>query len=215
MRYIRHGVNNGGKDDWRTPFQLLRELDNEFDFTVDAAADADNAVCDRYWDAEADALIQSWEGERVFCNPPFSMTADFLTKAGEADLSIFVIAARTQATYFLSGVFANPHCHEIRFLHRGVKFIHPARLESVRSPLPICVVVFRKEHCAGDKRVTVACADSGKELCTVAGRKPGKPSTHTFSIKDKVIQDFRRGIKVGELVERHKVSRATIYRWVR
>ncbi|MDU6434369.1 MAG: DNA N-6-adenine-methyltransferase [Pantoea sp.] len=113
FRYIRHGVNNGGKDDWRTPFQLLKELDNEFDFTVDAAADADNAVCDRYWDADADALKQTWKGERVFCNPPFSMTADFLAKAGEADLSIFVIAARTQATYFLSGVFANPHCEVV------------------------------------------------------------------------------------------------------
>lgn len=155
---------------------MLKELDNEFDFTVDAAADADNAVCDRYWDD--DALKQSWKGERVFWNPPFSMTADFLTKAGEADLSIFVIAARPQATYFLSGVFSNPQCHEIRFLCRGVKCIHPAQLESFRSPLPIYVVVFRKEQCAGDKRITVACADSGKELCTVAGRKPGKPSTH-------------------------------------
>lgn len=34
-RWIRHGVNNGGKDNWKTPFQLLQSLDNEFDFTID------------------------------------------------------------------------------------------------------------------------------------------------------------------------------------
>ncbi|MCT1471870.1 phage N-6-adenine-methyltransferase [Klebsiella pneumoniae] len=76
-RWIRHGVNNGGRDDWKTPFQLLQSLDNEFDFTIDLAADNINRVCDRYYSEQDDALLQSWKGERGFCNPPFSKTEQF------------------------------------------------------------------------------------------------------------------------------------------
>ena len=65
-RWIRHGVNNGGKDDWKTPFQLLQSLDNEFDFTIDLAADNINRVCDRYYSEQDDALLQSWKGSEDF-----------------------------------------------------------------------------------------------------------------------------------------------------
>lgn len=65
-RWIRHGVNNGGRDDWKTPFQLLQSLDNEFDFTIDLAADNINRVCDRYYSEQDDALLQSWKGSEHF-----------------------------------------------------------------------------------------------------------------------------------------------------
>ncbi|HBZ8802878.1 TPA: adenine methyltransferase, partial [Klebsiella pneumoniae] len=91
-RWIRHGVNNGGKNDWKTPFQLLQSLDTEFDFTIDLAADNINRVCDRYYSEQDDALLQSWKGERGFCNPPFSKTEQFLAKARECDIAAFIVA---------------------------------------------------------------------------------------------------------------------------
>ena len=100
------------------PFQLLQSLDNEFDFTIDLAADNSNSVCDRYYSQQDDALKQSRNAERGLCNPPFSKTEEFLSKAGECDIAAFIVAARTQTSYFLKQVFGNPHCWEIRFLHR-------------------------------------------------------------------------------------------------
>ena len=56
---------------WRTPAALYRALDKEFSFTIDVAADAENALVDRFVERETDALKISWAGERVFCNPPY------------------------------------------------------------------------------------------------------------------------------------------------
>ncbi|TXW48590.1 adenine methyltransferase [Klebsiella pneumoniae] len=215
--YGLNGVFNGGSDSWGTPIELFDSLNAEFNFTIDAAANKFNALCDRYYTEEDDSLKQSWKGEVVFCNPPYSRTGDFLAKAKEADIAVYVVGVRTQASYFLHNVFASPFCYEIRFLHRGVAFIPPdgGRDNSIRSALPICVLVYRNIPRTGDIKISVSCADSGKHLLDVAGRSPGKPSLHEYSTKDAVIQAHRKGAKVAELVERYAVSRATIYRWVK
>jgi len=57
--------------DWGTPLWLFAMLDEEFEFTLDAAASATNALCEKFYTKEQDALAQSWEGESVFINPPF------------------------------------------------------------------------------------------------------------------------------------------------
>lgn len=215
--YGLNGVHNGGSDSYGTPIELFESLDAEFKFTIDAAANKFNALCDRYWTEEDDALKQDWKGEVVFCNPPYSRAGEFLAKAKEAKTAVMVVGVRTQASYFLHQVFANPHCHEIRFLHRGVAFIPPdgGREKSIRSALPICVLVYRNTPRTGDMTIRVYCADSGAHLLDVAGRSPGQPSKHDYKIKDAVIQAHRKGAKVGELVERFGVSKATIYRWVK
>ncbi|HFN0651430.1 helix-turn-helix domain-containing protein [Klebsiella quasipneumoniae subsp. quasipneumoniae] len=215
--YGLNGVFNGGSDSWGTPIELFDSLNAEFNFTIDAAANKFNALCDRYWTEDDDALKQDWNGEVIFCNPPYSRTGEFLAKGKEAKLSVFVVGVRTQATYFLHQVFANPYCHEIRFLHRGVAFIPPdgGREKSVRSALPICVIVYRNTPRTGDIKISVACADTGTHLLDVTGRSPGQPSKHDYKIRDAVIQAHRKGAKVADLVERFGVSRATIYRWVK
>jgi phage N-6-adenine-methyltransferase len=47
-------------------------LHERFQFTIDAAASIENARLPRYWTEDDDALSQSWAGERVWCNPPYS-----------------------------------------------------------------------------------------------------------------------------------------------
>lgn len=59
-------------DEYSTPQWLFETLDREFHFTLDAAAVPENAKCERYFTPDQDGLSQSWAGERVWCNPPFS-----------------------------------------------------------------------------------------------------------------------------------------------
>ena len=59
------------KDDWETPQSLFDQLDEEFHFTLDAASNDQNAKCEHHYTVENSGLEHSWEGETVFCNPPY------------------------------------------------------------------------------------------------------------------------------------------------
>lgn len=68
-------------DDRATPPDLFRWLDDRHHFTVDVAASAANAKCPRYFTRDTDGLAQSWAGESVWCNPPFSGIKPWVQKA--------------------------------------------------------------------------------------------------------------------------------------
>ncbi len=68
-----------GNDEFCTPDYIFRQLDNIFNFEVDAAATIFNRKCDISY---CDALKSDWIG-RTFCNPPFSQKAEFIKKAHE------------------------------------------------------------------------------------------------------------------------------------
>jgi site-specific DNA-methyltransferase (adenine-specific) len=81
------------KDGTATPQWLFDQLEERViqltgqGFAIDAAAEAWNAKCDRYYDEETDALKQDWSAwPTVFCNPPFSaeLISKFVAKAVEA-----------------------------------------------------------------------------------------------------------------------------------
>ncbi|EMY8419837.1 DNA methylase, partial [Escherichia coli] len=132
---IHIGRYHGGSDDWRTPYHLFRNIHREFSFSIDGAATKHDTLLPRFTD---DIHNQSWVGERVFCNPPYSDIPSFLLKSSEADLAVFLIPYRPQTIYWLKHIFTNPLCHEIRILHRAVKYLPPAghnRLV-IRSPFP-------------------------------------------------------------------------------
>lgn len=67
-------------DDRRTPRELFDPLNEEFGFTLDAAASEANALTDAYYDLEADGLSQAWHGV-VWCNPPYSDLRPWVEKA--------------------------------------------------------------------------------------------------------------------------------------
>lgn len=68
-------------NDRRTPDAMFTRLNAAHRFTIDVAASHENAKCARYFTADDDALIQSWAGERVWCNPPFGDLAPWVIKA--------------------------------------------------------------------------------------------------------------------------------------
>lgn len=103
--HILIGKHHGGSDYWRTPFLLFRNLHGEFSFTLDGAATEHDTLLPRFTDNIGN---QSWNGERVFCNPPYSNIKTFLSKASEADLAVFLIPHRPHTTYWLNHIYANP-----------------------------------------------------------------------------------------------------------
>lgn len=143
-----------GQTIWRTPEPLFRALHQEFDFTLDAAADDGNAVCDRWLDAERDALAQSWHGERVFCNPPYGRELDrWLQKAVEeaqvhGALVVMLLPARTGNAWFHRWVL--PHA-EVRFLRGRQNFTLGGSGRS-NAPFDSMVVIFRP-YSAGERRI--------------------------------------------------------------
>lgn len=54
---------------------FFNELDKEFAFTLDPCGDKSRVLKEDMitWDISDDGLSQSWQGHRVFCNPPYSL----------------------------------------------------------------------------------------------------------------------------------------------
>lgn len=73
-------------DDRGTPQKFFADLDAEFHFDIDAAADEHNHKCELYYGKggiEFDALEADWAGMVVFLNPPYSSAGAFIAKARE------------------------------------------------------------------------------------------------------------------------------------
>lgn len=119
-------------DDRRSPRELFDPLHAEFAFTVDAAASADNALLPRYWTRVSDGLAQPWDGERVWCNPPYSAIQDWVYKAdgevttGGCPLVVMLLPAdRTEQPWWQDVI--EPRRDRglgiaTRFIRRRVKF---------------------------------------------------------------------------------------------
>lgn len=84
-------------DRWATPSDVFQAWNARADFTVDAAAEAGNALVARFF---PNGLRASWEGERVWCNPPYSAIDPWIHKADESALAVFLVPARTDRPWF-------------------------------------------------------------------------------------------------------------------
>lgn len=137
---LHSGMFTSARDDWRTPPKVFDPLNAEFGFTLDAAATADNALLERYCSPEDSGLLNSWVGERVWCNPPYgSGLAAWVAKlaSGEADVAVGFIPARTDTRYFHDLILVKA---EIRFLRGRVKFVGAKS----SAPFPSMICVWRK-----------------------------------------------------------------------
>lgn len=68
-------------DDRSTRPEIFDPLNAEHGFTLDAAASKDNAKCSKYFTIKENGLEQSWCGEVVWCNPPYSNLKAWVAKA--------------------------------------------------------------------------------------------------------------------------------------
>lgn len=122
---INSGLFSSNREDWETPHELFEQLHREFGFTVDAASTDENAKIERHYTEENDGLIQSWEGETVFCNPPYGRKiAAWVKKAYEESRKpnttvVLVIPSRTDTSYFHDYLYGKA---ELRFVRGRLSF---------------------------------------------------------------------------------------------
>jgi hypothetical protein len=151
-----------GTGEWRTPPDLFARLNERFQFTYDAFASHENALCDKYSTIAGtfrkypgayahergtlagveeidslDGLHQDWDRRRVWMNPPYGrgILAQAMEKAA---------ASRNSASIIVALIPANTDTgwwHEhvkpyatVHFLQKRVKFIDPVTGEPGGSP---------------------------------------------------------------------------------
>lgn len=134
---------SSGKDDWETPPAFFTDLNREFHFTIDVAADEHNYKCERFYTERDDGLLQDWGGETVWCNPPYSRGQQdlFVKKAYEESRKpgttvVMLIPARTDAARFHDYILGKA---EVRFIRGRIKFVGAEH----GAPFPSMVVVWR------------------------------------------------------------------------
>lgn len=117
---------------WQTPVPLFVALDAEFCLTLDAAASADNALCNRYITEEQNTLETPWADYLgipgyVWLNPPYSDITPFVKKAAAESANqigtVMLVPADTSAGWFREAIET---ASEVRFIVGGrLAFINP------------------------------------------------------------------------------------------
>ena len=105
-----------GFKNWRTPPDFFKLLDDEFHFTLDAAASHANHLLPHYCTEEGKFGVndaphnwrlhgltpEAWDGERVFCNPPYdsNLMAWVQTAIIANALSVLLLPPSVDAAWF-------------------------------------------------------------------------------------------------------------------
>lgn len=127
---------------WSTPIGFFNKLNLEFNFTLDPCCTKETAKCDKYYTIEDDGLQQDWEGQVVFCNPPYGrQISKWIEKCYEESrkpktIVVMLIPARTDTKYFHDFIYNKA---EIRFIKGRLKF----GCSNNNAPFLSMVVIFK------------------------------------------------------------------------
>lgn len=69
------GDEENSKDEWGSPQWIFDLLHQEFNFTIDAAATAENTKLPVFWTKETDALKQEWGGKHIIDAERYGVTS--------------------------------------------------------------------------------------------------------------------------------------------
>lgn len=144
-------------DDRATVPEVFGPLNDRFGFTVDVAAAAHNAKCERFYSIEDDGLSKDWWGERVWCNPPYSNIRPWVERAWlqwnschTPELVVMLLPAnRTEQGWWQELV--EPHLRSRRadfsceFIAGRVRFLMPGETEippNSRPPFGSCLLIW-------------------------------------------------------------------------
>ena len=118
------------------------ELNEEFHFTLDPAANEENNKCETFFTKEQNGLTCLWGGHTVFCNPPYGREiGKWVQKAWEehktsGNTVVMLLPARTDTRWFHEFIYGKA---EIRFVRGRLKFGNATN----SAPFPSMVVVWR------------------------------------------------------------------------
>jgi phage N-6-adenine-methyltransferase len=140
-------------DTWTTPRNFYDRLNEEFSFSLDAAAMKSSALCDNWFGPDhddpnlTDAFVMDWSqytpSKTVWLNPPYGRSIkNWLNKANyeatKRGLTVVcLVPARTDTKWW------HDYCiqHEIRFIKGRLKFGN----QKNSAPFPSAIVVMRGE----------------------------------------------------------------------
>lgn len=123
-------------------------------FTLDAAAAPHNAKVAKFYTRADNGLAQSWQGETVWCNPPYSNLGDWLAKAWDEHfrakrIVMLLPANRVEQKWWQEHV--EPYRDRpgsplrVHFLPGRLRFIKPGATEikpNERPPFGCCLLVW-------------------------------------------------------------------------
>ena len=110
-------------NEWSTPQEFFDRLNALHNFTLDPCSTHANAKCARHYTADEDGLAHSWQGERVFMNPPYGreigvwMEKAYKESRGSA-LVVCLVPARTDTAWWHDYAAKG----EIVFMRGRIKF---------------------------------------------------------------------------------------------
>lgn len=141
-------------DNRATPPEWFAEMHARFRFTLDAAASAENHKLPRYFTIADNGLEQSWAGERVWCNPPFSNLGAWAWKAwreiNTTPLIVMLVPAnRTEQPWWQDSI--EPHRDKpgsflrVEFIRHRRRFIAAGNSDvqrNERPPFGVCLLIW-------------------------------------------------------------------------
>lgn len=120
---------SSASDEWATPAETYRALDNEFRFRDDACP----------LGGDRNGLMREWESP-CYVNPPYSEIGPWMEKGWIEHLAgktvVFLVPSRTDTRWWHT--FAMK-ATEIRFIKGRLKFGNA----KTGAPFPSCVVIFK------------------------------------------------------------------------
>ena len=126
---------------WETPLKLFQKLDEEFHFTLDVCAVAENAKCTRFFSPAEDGLKQPWDGV-CWMNPPYGreignwMEKAFRESSENGLLVVALVPARPDTEWWNKFAIHG----EIRFIRGRLRFGNAKS----GAPFPSAIIIFRK-----------------------------------------------------------------------
>jgi phage N-6-adenine-methyltransferase len=135
------GLRSSLADDWETPPDVFAALDREFRFTLDVAADADNAKCDRWFGVVVNGLAQDWAPAACWMNPPYGREIEYWVAKAAVEASrgatvVGLLPARTDTRWWHSWV--QPWA-EVRFIKGRLRFSGAVK----DAPFPSAIAIWR------------------------------------------------------------------------
>ena len=124
---------------WETPDDLFARLHEEFQFTRDVCASAENAKCAAFWSESDSCLDKEWDGVN-WMNPPYKNMKLFIAKAYEQRhraVTVILIPARTNTRWWHDWCMKG----EVHFLCGRPKFKGCKH----GLPQPLALVIFGRD----------------------------------------------------------------------
>lgn len=139
---INSGMMSSVMDDWSTPPEFFKRVNDEFNFTLDVCASECNAKCEKYFTESDDGLRKEWVGI-CWMNPPYGRDIlDWMEKAysswRKGAVVVCLVPCRTDTVWWHSYVMRAP---QVRLIRGRLKFGGSKN----SAPFPCALVVFKGE----------------------------------------------------------------------